>query len=248
MRFKRFILAGFCGLLAPLVVSAQPHKQSQMKARELFVNQKADGLEVTVKWRDRNGQFSVIDPSREFKMGDEIRVEFRSNFDGLVYFLNVTPEGVLKVIHKDTVRADTLNVLPTSPSTIQFDNASGIEVLKIVLARQPVDEFETALRTGGQMGPPRPADLVANRLKLSEEVGVVTPKPGQECGGLELSVGGKKTACRGLIVAKGNEKKGEGAVFVAAPSSYTSNTTKSNALQSGEFALIELRFKHVRVQ
>jgi hypothetical protein len=248
MRFKRFILAGFCGLLAPLVVSAQPHKQGEMRARELFVSQKADGLEVTVKWRDRNGQFSVIDPGREFRMGDQLRLEFRSNFDGLVYFLNITPQGSLRVIHKDTVRADTLNVLPTSPGAIEFDNDSGIEVLKIILARQPIDEFETALRSGGQMGAPRPEELALNKLKFSEPVGVVTPKPGQECGGLELSVGGKKTACRGLIVTKGNEKKGEGAVFVAAPSSYASNTTKSNALQSGEFALIELRFKHVRVQ
>ena len=264
MRFKKVILAGFCVLLAPLGVLAQ--KQFTPRARELFVTQKADGLEVTVKWMDRNGQFTVIDPSREFKKGDHLRVEFRSNFDGIVYFLNVTPAGVLKVIHRDTVRADTVNALPTGPNTIQFDNEPGVEALKIILARQPIDEFETAMnRSGGLLGkngagvvnelsqnkgqrpgpnrtpaPTGPYRAQSNRI--SEEVGVVTPRPGQECGGLELSMGGKKLNCRGLIVAKGDEKRGQGAVFVAA-----SNSAKSGSMQSSDVAVMELRFRHVRV-
>jgi hypothetical protein len=264
MRFKKVILAGFCGLLAPL--GALTQGQVTPRARELFVTQRADGLEVMVKCLDRNGQFSVIDPSREFKKGDQLRVEFRSNFNGLVYFLNITPKGVLKVIHKDTVRADALNALPTSPNTIQFDNEPGIEALKIILARQPIDEFEVALnRSGGMLGKtvsgvvdelsqnnaPRPASNQApaktSEYKpkpgvISEEVGVVTPRPGQECGGLELSMGGKKLNCRGMLVAKGDEKKGEGAVFVAA-----SNSVKSGVLQAGDVAVMELRFKHVRI-
>jgi hypothetical protein len=252
MRFKQFIVAGFCGLLIPLVVVAQK-KPFNAKARELFVSQKADGLEVMVKWRDRNGQFTVIDPSREFKMGDQLRVEFRSNFDGLVYFLNINPRGALKVIHKDTVYANTVNVLPGGSSSIEFDNDSGIEVLKIILTRQPINEFETALRAGGEMGTTNSgvADELANRpkTKVNEtEVGFVTPKPNQECGGLEFAIGGKKTACRGLIVTKGNDKKGEGAVFVAASNLSSSTPAKNSSLQAGEFAVIELRFRHVRVQ
>jgi len=250
MRVKQFILVGLCGLLTPLVGSAQAPVNSRTRA--LFVTRQADGIEVTVKWRDKNGRFIVIDPSREFKKGDELRVVFQSNFDGLVYFLNITPNGVLKVIHKDTVRADVLNELPTGPDTITFDNEPGTEALKIILARQPIDEFEEALKrpegllgktasgvvdelskTGGQR--PKPA-------QISEEVGVVTPKPGQECGGLELSFGGKKINCRGMLIAKGNEKKGEGVVLVASP-----NSTQSGALQTGDGAVIELRFKHVKI-
>jgi len=268
MRFKLFILASLCGILMPLVGSAQ--KQVNTRARELFVTKQADGLEVTVKCLDKGGQFNVVDPSREFKMGDHVRVEFRSNFDGLVYFLNIMPNGVLKVIHKDAIRANTLNVLPTSPNTIQFDNDPGVEALKIILARQPIDEFEAALRkSGGMLGKtvsgvvdelsqnngqaPTSNHASSNEVAktgkykpkvtlVSEEVGVVTPMPGQECGGLELSTGGKKLNCRGMIVAKGNERKGEGAVFVAA-----NNSIKSGALQSGDAAVIELRFKHVKV-
>lgn len=257
MRFKQFLMTGLFGLLAAVVVSTQA--QVTPRARELFVTQKADGLEVTVKWLDKNGQFSVIDPSREFKMGDQLRVEFRSNFDGLVYFLNINPKGEMRVIHKDSVRAASLNVLPASPNTIQFDNDPGVEALKIILSRQPIDEFESALNnSGGTLG--QTASGVVNELSqnnkshntyqnsnkksyspVSEEVGVVTPKSGQECGGLELSMGGRKLNCRGMIVAKGDEKKGEGSVFVAA-----SNQSKGGSLQSNDVAVMELRFKHVR--
>jgi hypothetical protein len=266
MQFKKVVLAGFCVLMAPLSVLAQG--QFTPRARELFVTQKADGLEVTVKWMDRNGQFTVIDPSREFKKGDHLRVEFRSNFDGIVYFLNVTPRGVLKVIHRDTVRADTVNALPTGPNTIQFDNEPGVEALKIILARQPIDEFETAMsRSGGMLGktgagvvdelsqskgqktaPNRPpasnVPYKAQSNRVSEEVGIVTPRPGQECGGLELSVGGKKLNCRGMIVAKGDERRGQGAVFVA---SSTPAKSGGGAMQSSDVAVMELRFRHIRV-
>ena len=269
MRFKKFIPAVLFSLLTPLLGSAQ--ELVNTKARSLFVTKQADGIEVTIKWLDKNGRFVVVDPSREFKKGDELRLEFQSNFNGLVYFLNITPKGVLKVIHKDTVRVEVLNELPSRPNTIQFDNESGTEVLKIVLARQPIDEFEAALnKTGGMLGKTAagvvdelsknskqtsrpnqfPADGLANTGKqrpkpgqISEEVGVVTPKPGQECGGLELSVGGKKVNCRGMLVAKGNEKKGEGAVFVA-----SSTSLQSGALQAGDVAVLELRFKHIKTQ
>ncbi|MCI0391986.1 MAG: hypothetical protein MOB07_24900 [Acidobacteria bacterium] len=141
---------------------------------------------------------------------------------------------------------------------------------KFILARHPIDEFEAALKNSdGVLGKTAagvvdelsknnkqksktnqsPADELANTGKqrpkpgpISEEVGVVTPKPGRECGGLELSVGGKKVNCRGMLIAKGNEKKGEGAVFVAA-----SNSSQSGALQAGDVAVIELRFKHVKI-
>lgn len=263
MRFKQILLAGLCGLLAPFVVTTQA--QEAPRARELFVTQHADGLEVTVKKLDKNGRFNVVDPGREFKMGDQLRVEFRSNFDGLVYFLNITPKGEMRVIHRDSVRADSLNVLPSSPNTIQFDNDSGVESLKIILSRQPIDEFETALNNNGGMLGGTASGVVnelaqkpnsqnnhqnasqkvqnTNNLKnapVSEEVGVVTPKAGQECGGLELSMGGNKLNCRGMIVAKGDDRKGEGSVFVAA-----SNKSKNGSLQAGDVAVMELRFKHV---
>src|SRR5262245_5231793 len=131
MRFKLFVLAVLCGLLTPHYGASQTPVKS--KARELFVTKQADGIEVTVKWLDKNGQFIVVDPSRNFKKGDELRVEFQSNFNGLAYFLNVTPTGVMKIIHKGAVRADVRNELPAGSNTIQFDNESGAETLKILL-------------------------------------------------------------------------------------------------------------------
>lgn len=250
MRFKQFIPALLCGLLTPLPGSSQA--PVKLKARELFVTKQADGIEVTVKWLDKNGQFTVVDPSRNFKQGDELRVEFQSNFNGLAYFLNVTPAGVMKIIHKGAIRAGVRNELPASPNTIQFDNESGAETLKILLARQPIEKFEAALnKSGGMLGKTSAgvADELSRNNKqkpkpapVSEEVGFLTPKPGQECGGLEFAYGGQKLKCRGMFVAKGNEKKGEGAVFVAA-----SNSTQSGALQTGDVVVIELRIKHVKI-
>ena len=77
MRFKKFTLAVLCSFLAPLLGSAQELDNS--KTRSLFVTRQADGIEVTIKSLDKNGRFVVVDPSREFKKGDELRLEFQSN-------------------------------------------------------------------------------------------------------------------------------------------------------------------------
>lgn len=247
MRIERFIFTVFFVALVSLAGLAQG--LSNVKTRELFVTKEADGMEVKVWWQNEKGDFVVVDPNRNFKEGDKIRVQFQGNFDGLVYFLNIAPNGETRVIYKNTLRSGDSNFLPLQPEVIAFDDKPGTEVLRIVMSRQRVDEFETALEktegllnktpskaagetSGGKKAPPK--------QKQVAEIGATDPTQGQQCAGLELSSGGTKVKCRNLIIGKGDEKKGEGTVFVAA----TDPRTKQK-LQPDEVAVIELIFNHV---
>jgi hypothetical protein len=57
-----------------------------------------------------------------------------------------------------------------------------------------------------------------------------------------LASGGVKVNCRGMMVAKGDEKKGEGTVLVAA-----SDPKQNGSLKSNEAVVIELRLKHIKL-
>lgn len=225
-----------------------------VRTRAMFTKKKADGLEIKVM-RNDNGQFVLVDPGQEFRAGDEIRVQFRSNFAGKVYFVNVAPSGISRVIYQRQILANEMNDLPANPDVITFDKETGVEVLKIVMARQPVPVFEEALKkSNGELG--KSAASVADELaghesktgnKLhTENVGIVQPdnKSGMRCRGLELALG-SGIRCRGLELAPGNEKKGEGAVAVAIPDD-KSRDKKSGELKAGEVAVLELRLKHVQ--
>lgn len=237
--------------LAPVLGLAQP--LSGEKTRELFINKEADGMEVVVWCRcaDKPGQLIVVDPGRNFYEGDELRLEFKSNFDGVVYLLNVEPSGRTRIIYprpartaRDLVRlrAGEVIKLPANPEdVIQFDGDVGIEVIKIMLARQPIAEFEAAL----QAGDPN-ADAVelarARPASASEDVGIVPPRTDQGCGaGIELTVGGEPGKCRGVAIGKSNAAKSEGVVFVVA-----ATEKLKGILSNKDIVAIDLRLKHIK--
>src|SRR5262249_47345373 len=64
-----------------------------------------DGIRVVIYKVEADKQIAV-DPGREFKKGDRIRVEFESNFDGYVYFINIPPSGKKAVIFPDNKAKD----------------------------------------------------------------------------------------------------------------------------------------------
>ena len=251
------------GLLATSVLG-------QERARGMFVEKKADGLEIRVL-KNIGGEFKLVPSSQEFRSGDEIRVQFRSNFDGFVYFVNVTPKGPTRVIYNSSVRADVVNELPGTPNVIKFDDKeTGTEILKVVISRDRIALFEDAIKNaGGELG--KSAVSVANELKdspsakpakpatnnvapastakpadkpgtKSENVGIIQPdnEPKMRCRGLEL---GTEIRCRGIELAKEDEKRGAGAVMVAIPEDPKKDA--DTKLKSGEVAIIEIRLKHI---
>lgn len=223
-------------------------KQDTMRARAMFVSKKADGLEVKLT----NEKGELIDPGKAFKAGDRVRVSFESNFKGFVYFINVTPGGVTKVIYSREIEADQAYDLPSKPYAIEFDKEPGTEILKVVLSYERIKPYEEALKTSdGEMG--KSASSVADELADNnpkkdgkkagskapgEAVGIVTSS--NTCGrerGLVLA-SGQEARCRSLVLASGNQAKNEGSVVAI-------SDKQGTKLQAGEVAVFELRLKHL---
>lgn len=224
-------------------------KQEEVRTRAMFVSKKADGLEV--KLTSERGE--LLDPGKAFKAGDRVRIGFDSNFKGFVYFINVTPGGVTKVIYSREIEADQSYDLPSKPYAIEFDKEPGTEILKVVLSYERIKSYEDALKNAdGEMG--KSASSVADELadntpkkggakKSSdkapgEAVGIVTNK--DSCGrerSLTLA-SGQPARCRSLVLASGNQTKNEGSVVAI-------SDKQGTKLQTGEVAVFELRLKHM---
>ena len=217
-------------------------KQDTMRARAMFVGKKADGLEV--KLTNERGEF--VDPGKSFKAGDRVRVSFESNFKGQVYFINVSPGGVTKVIYNSAIEADKSYDLPAKPYAIEFDKEPGTEILKVVLSYEKIKPYEEAIEsTGGELG--KSATSVADELTdnstsksgkkpVGEPVGIVSGSCSRERGLILAS--GKEARCRGIVLASGNQSKNEGSVVAI-------SDKQGSKLNTGEVAVFELRLKHL---
>ena len=220
-------------------------RQETVRARAMFVGKKADGLEVKLT----NDRGDLVDPGKSFKAGDRIRVSFESNFKGFVYFINVSPGGVTKVIYNSAIDSDQSYDLPAKPYAIEFDKEPGTEILKVVLSYEKIKPYEEAIESAaGELG--KSADSVAEELsdnsankggkKASgksdgEPVGIVTGSCTRERGLVLAS--GKEARCRGIVLASGNQAKNEGSVVAI-------SDKQGSKLNAGEVAVFELRLKH----
>ncbi len=221
-------------------------KQETVRARAMFVGKKADGLEVKLT----NDRGELVDPGKSFKAGDRIRVSFESNFKGFVYFINVSPSGVTKVIYSKAIDADKTYDLPGGREAIEFDNEPGTEILKVVLSYEKIKPYEEAIESAaGELG--KSADSVAEELADSgdkkggkkasgkpegEAVGIVSGSCSRERGLVLAS--GKEARCRGIVLAAGNQSKNEGSVVAI-------SDKQGSKLNAGEVAVFELRLKHL---
>ena len=59
------------------------------------------GLGLTLFMRDSNGLSLRVDPSREFRKGDHVRVLLETNADGYLYIFNTTDGGTPLMIYPD---------------------------------------------------------------------------------------------------------------------------------------------------
>lgn len=266
---KAALALALAAAMAPGPAAAQ-----KLTKRELFVarieEKKTDALEVRVITLD--GQ--TVNPAQAFRNtdcataeGDArkncLRVRFRGNFNGYVYFVNVATEGYTSVIYGGRLDADWEREyeLPTENRVIQFKGKPGVEVLKVVMSQERIPLFEEALKShGGRLG--ASAQGVAEELsaqaakqakrpghRVSETVGIVQPPESKtaRCRGLELAPGrcrelvlesGQAARGRGLELVKGNAAKNEGALVAVGDGN-------GRKLRPGEIAVFEIRLKHV---
>ena len=231
-------LALVAALMVMAAVPASPAfgQQKNLRARGIsarYDDGSVDGLRVVVL-KSEGGTFQPVDPSQQFKKGDEIKIAFESNFDGYVYIVNVTPAGKKKVLfpHSDMannmVTAHQRYELPTG-GVMFFDSEKGVEVLQVVMSREPIALYDDAVKTAdGSIG--ETATSAAAELASDSKAGIVlsnvksTVLPGLRARGLELAPGSDKSA-----------------TLIANPD----KSTKQAKLGKNELAMFEIRLKHV---
>jgi hypothetical protein len=147
------------------------------------------GLGLTLFMRDANGLSVRVDPSREFRKGDRVRLLLETNVDGYLYVFNTTDGGQPLMIYPDPSLDEAGNYIQAHvpvevPSSVaeeerlrwfRFDEQAGTERLYFVFSREPLtgipleDELIGFCRESNQNCPLRPAtDLWA---KIQQDMG-----------------------------------------------------------------------------
>jgi hypothetical protein len=173
------------------------------------------GLGLTLFMRDSNGLSLRVDPTREFRKGDHVRVLLETNVDGYLYIFNTTDGGAPVMIYPDPELDEGGNYLQSHvpveiPSSLAaeerlkwftFDAQSGVEKLHFVLTREPLtavpieDDLISLCRSAQSKCPWNPdAEVWAMIQKeLSESVQVGKP----------TGVGKAQTSAEQLAVTRG---------------------------------------------
>lgn len=210
--------------------------------RALFVKKRADAMHVTFLKGGRD-----IDPSQVFKAGDEIEVKYESNFNGYIYFVNITPKNQRCLIFPCTRAASFNLMLDRSTSLpVAFDEEKGTEVLQVIISRERIDFLENAIKGGGCCDENNPCkcELSASAANAAAELASNAAK--QQKGGIAVNnilavvpdsgTGGVRA--RGIALAQG--KKG-GSYVAIEPASSSQDESK---LKAGRYAVFEIRLNH----
>ena len=110
------------------------------------------GLGLTLFMRDSNGLSVRVDPTREFRKGDHVRVLLETNADGYLYIFNTTDGGTPLMIYPDPELDEAGNYIQSHvpveiPSSVAaeerlrwftFDAKSGVEKVHFVFTREPL--------------------------------------------------------------------------------------------------------------
>ncbi|HMG35201.1 MAG TPA: DUF4384 domain-containing protein [Blastocatellia bacterium] len=204
-------------------------------ARGLFLNKRADAMSILIL-KLESGSLVPVDPGHEFKAGDQIKVEFQSNFNGIIYVINISPSGKRRILFPsnnpmdNTVQADRRYTLPPGGDTIEFDNEVGTEVLQVIMVKQRIPAFDTAIKDSGGWLAETAASAAAELQGGITNKDVTPALPDEDRG---------KMQSRDIILAPGKDKEKEGSV-VAIPDKAGSG----GRLKPGEMAPFEIRLKH----
>jgi Domain of unknown function (DUF4384) len=203
------------------------------RARGLFINKKADAMSILVL-KIAGGTLVPVDPSNEFKAGDQIKIQFRSNFEGYIYIVNIEPNGKRRLLFPypeatdNSVSPDERYDFPPGTAAIEFDKEKGTEVLQVIMARERVPYLDGALTEPDQYLSESASSAVAElQGGISKKVTSVVPP-----------TEGSKVRSRDIILAPGRDNDNKGSV-VAIP-----DNGGGGKLKAGEIAPFEIRLKH----
>ena len=226
----------FAGLGAPAIEAGKKSSQKVSeanRARGLFVSKHSDAMSILIM-KTVDNTLVPVDPSAEFKAGDQIKIQFQSNFDGFIYVVNIAPNGKRCILFPypeavdNSVHPEQRYDIPPGGDAIEFDDDKGTEVLQVVMSRDRIPYLDSALKEPGrclsESATSAAAELQAGIVKK------VTPiMPQNE---------NNKVRSRDIILAPGRDKDKKGSV-VAVP-----DDGGTGKLKSGEIAPFEIRLKH----
>jgi len=203
------------------------------RARGLFVNKRSDAMSIVVLKND-GGTLVPVDPSSEFKAGDQIKIQFQSNFDGYIYVVNIAPSGKRCVLFpyqqasNNAVNPDERYDIPPGGDAIEFDQEKGTEVLQVIMSRDRIAFLDAALKeTDGCLSESAASAAAELQAGIVKKVTPVVPQNDTN-----------KVRSRDIILAAGKDKDSKGSV-VAIP-----DNGGGGKLKSGEIAPFEIRLKH----
>lgn len=203
-----------------------------------------DGLRIRIL-KSENDALTPVDPAKDFKSGDKIRVAFESNFDGFVYIINVTPGGKTKVLFPYAQEGNNMvgkgqRYQFPGEGLIEFDEEVGTEVLQVYMSRDRIKSFDEAIKNpNGEMG--TSAASAASELASSK---TSTPPAQTEQSGVVAdnansvlpTEGEGAVRTRKIRLAPGKDQE-----KVAIPE----NNGTPVKMKNGEVALFEIRLKHI---
>jgi hypothetical protein len=154
----------------------------------------AIGLGYTLYMRNEDGSAMRVDPSREFRAGDRIRLSLETNTDGYLYIFHTENDGLPQMLYPDVrlekgdnrIQAHVPYEIPWNEPGVEnwfkFDANPANERLYIVVTREPLPGVPTAAALVNYCGqnrcPWQPPTGVWAQLKASGQakVGVVKSK------------------------------------------------------------------------
>lgn len=243
MKFVTKILTA--ALMTALLISISFAQKSndEARTRALFVNKKSDAMMILLLKHDGN-QLVPADPGAEFKQGDQIKIQFESNFEGYVYLINVQPNGKKKIIFPydatsgNTIVANKRYDFPPGRDLIEFDGEKGTEILQVIMTRDRIALLDDALKNSeGELG--ESAASAAAELEggiSAEKTTTVVPEGGTN-----------GVRSRNIVVAQGQDKNPQGSVVAIEDkpaSGKAAGQVNTGRLKKGEIAKFELRLKH----
>jgi len=231
----RFLAAALVITGAIAVPGLADSKKDEQRARGLFISKRSDAMTIVVL-KTEGSELVPVSPDQEFKQGDQIKIQFESNFAGYIYIINVSPSGSKQILFPTADQTDNAVKpgqrydLPGGKEVMQFDAEKGTEVLQVIMAHDRIPYLDSALKDSeGKL-----ADS-AKSAAAELEGGIVGAKMTTV-----LPAGGtSKVRSRDIILAAGKDKDPQGSV-VAIPD----DNGHGGKLKAGEAAPFEIRLKH----
>lgn len=225
-------------------IFAQDNKNIGRRSRDIEVDYdeaRADAMRVSITKK----VYEPVLVTQEFETGDEVRIAFQSNFDGLVYILNVTPNGKTLLLFPDPRNRDNAVLARQQVKLdLKFTSDKGSEFLHVYMSRQRIPLFDDLLKAAVENGVSKVYldESAANAAKqLAGSSSRDTSKPGVEnkqSVSAPLQNGRSGSRARGVHYDSGEDNiRKEATVAVEKEGG-------DGYLKLGEIAFYEIRLKH----